>query len=1222
MTSAAAPPELGEADLVGEPLAREAVNASADGPARQEVTRRLADSLFVEAGAGSGKTSALVARVVRLICTGSCSLDDLAVITFTEAAAAELRARVRAALAAVVGGNGDAGEAARAKAALDDIDDASIGTIHGYCHRLLTRYPIEAGLPPRLEVMDEVGQSLAWRADWESALDRYSGDADARELFSLAMAIGVTYKHLADLAAAAGREWHRCGTELPDVAAIASAAGSATESAVASMLASIEAAEAFAGACRGPDDYLLARIRRLAQSGSELAAATTTEERLAVVAKAPLAMRRKLGRRENWSCDVELVRRCLAGAAATREALLSQVCDLVLPGLVATFDILARRAAADRCRQGRLIFHDLLVLARDLLVDNPAVRRQVRAEVRHLVIDEVQDTDPLQYEIAALLGTVANEPDEGRLFLVGDPKQSIYSFRGADLDAYETARAGFGESATLRLTSNFRSVPEILDYANACFELLMPSYTRLHPERAGSAQAAAVKMVGGPLDPALRRNEQRSAESQAVAAMIERAVRTERWLVESSGSWRPATLSDVAILVPRRTGLAQIEAALDSSRIGYRVESASLLYRSQEVRDLLALCRAIDEPGSQVSLLAALRSSAFACGDDDLLAYHRSGGQWSIEEPERPLPGAPGALVDSGDPSIVADSIARLGAYRRLGAELGPIGLLEHVVADRRILQMAAGSVRERESWRRVRFLVERARAFVDAGGGGLGEFADWVDEQLAEGLRAVESVLPEPDEDVVHILTVHGAKGLEFPITVLAGFGTTDEWRTSGVSVLRGDGSVEVRLRAGLETSGHRTLKSYDDLREREEAIRLLYVAVTRARDHLVVCAHHVPAKDDASQVPAEVHGLGASLPGFTDKSTLGQRLYEVAVEALATHPELYEVVDPAGDAAQDAGPAARGTGAAAAPEGTAAPARAPAGAPRRTGRRAPGPGQEALFDLEPLTLPSAARRATLVAPVPAKPVAPFKPEVTTPAPVQVPKAMTSLDEYRAWVSRRQALLQRMARPATVHPTDLVETVDGGRRRAEGRHAEAGGTKLGRAVHATLQSLPLMPARRLCDAGAPVEDHETLRSCALSSALDQQIPERADEVAGLARAALLSPSVVAAFQAESPRREVYVATSVGDVVLEGYVDLCAGTGAGLLVVEYKTDVCGDDFAQLAERYSLQVAAYALALSDATGQSVDRCVIVFVAAPDGPREVELTGLPDLLERVRGLVAGG
>jgi ATP-dependent helicase/nuclease subunit A len=1201
------------------------VGESSGGPvdsvARYQVENRLHDSLFVEAGAGSGKTSALVARIVRLICSGTCTLDELTAITFTEEAAAELRTRVRKGLEAVARGGGESPEASLAAAALDEIDEAQISTIHAFCRRLLAEHPVEAGLPPRFDVLDEVGQSLAWRSQWSAALDRFCEDDGTRALFSLASALGLTPRHLSDLAAAAGRDWHRCGADLPDVARIIAAIGLACDSASRAMLTSIREASLLAGHCSAESDYLLRRVRQLQQFATELGEASGAEERLALTAKAPRKMRHKLGRRDNWDCDVELVRICVASAAEARDSLLSRTFDLVLPGLVATFDVLARDNATDRCRRGQLLFHDLLVLARDLLRDQPDVLGQVQRRVKHLLVDEFQDTDPLQLEIVTLIGAEEPEAETGRLFFVGDPKQSIYRFRGADLDAYEAARQGFPSRAVVGLTSNFRSVPDILDFANACFESLMPGYSALHPERTNPSQAASVRLVGGPLDAALRRNEQRSGESQAVASMIERAVRTERWLVDDGGSWRPARLSDVAILVPRRTGLSQIESALDELKIGYRVESASLIYRSQEVRDLLALCRAVDDPGDQVALLAVLRSSSFACGDDDLLAYRRSGGHWSIEEtPAIADPGAgqeaspaPSAVAGAGDPAVVIDSLKTLRGYRALRFELGPIGLLEHAIADRRLLQMAAGSPRERESWRRMRFLVERARTFAEAGGGGLGDFAEWVDEQLAEGLRAVESVLPEPDEDVVHILTVHGAKGLEFPIAVLAGFGTTDEGRASGVSVLRGADGVEVRLRADLETSGHRNLKSFDDLREREEAIRLLYVAVTRARDHLVVCAHHVPPKDstradDEPQLPADIHGLAPAFPGFIDRSSLGQRLYEVAMAALATHPGLYEVVD--------------FSGAVSTTDETSEPTPVPAPLQRRGGRRGPGPGQEALFDVEPLSASTAAGPATLVEPAPAKAVAAFRAPIDAiAAPKQVPRAMASADDYKAWVVRRRLLLERLARPALVHATDLVDVVFGSDVPTSADGGRTDGTHLGRAVHITLQRVPLATARRLASGRGEAGDESLLADLATAAARAEGIADRAGEVGRLSNAALTSPTVAAALQSPSPRREVYVATTVGDVVLDGYIDLCAQATDGLVIVDYKTDaVAGEESLRAAaDKYSWQAAAYALALGDATGRSVKRCVLVFVAAPDGAVEVEIADLAGLMEQVRLLV---
>ncbi|HKH89053.1 MAG TPA: UvrD-helicase domain-containing protein, partial [Acidimicrobiales bacterium] len=867
-----------------------------DDAARHSIRYRLDSTLFVEAAAGSGKTTALVSRIVELLRCGAASLDSLAAITFTEAAALELKVRVRRALLALEETSRDAEEIERAGAALDRLDDSAISTIHGFCQRMLAEHPIEAGLAPRIEILDEVQQSLAWREQWSSVLDRVGEDAGLSRLFSLAALLGVTPAHLESLAKEVGEEWDHCGMVAPATPAVIAAVGAAVEHATAVVVDCLNRALALEGRCSDADDRLLGRLQtardlrdRLTavESGAwaESADAAILDERLSVLAvpRAPFNVGHT-GQQSSWACDIDEVRGCLTEAQAAMDRVVASICDVVLPALVAVFDVVAREAATARRLDGKLVFHDLLVLARDLLAGNPSVLEQARRRFRFVLIDEFQDTDPLQLEIAELLGrghpVPASAPpdpevdgplDAGRLFFVGDPQQSIYRFRGADLAAYRLARGRLAETGPLPLTSNFRSVPGIAEFVNECFGALMAgSFSALHAVRERGAADPPVRILGGPLDPSLRRHEQRVVESEACAGVIDRAVRSEGWLVDDDGRPRPARLSDVAILVPRRTGLDEMEGALDATGIGYRVESASLVYRTQEVRDLLALCRSIDDPGDRVALLAALRSPAFGCGDDDLLAFRRQGGSWSVEEPT--------SLADGfweGGAAVVTEALRRLAGYRSRRFELGPVGVLEEAVRDRRILQLAVGSPRARESWRRVRFLIERARAFVDGGGGGLRAFADWVDEQLSEGLRSVESVLPEPDEDVVHILTVHAAKGLEFPITVLAGFGTSDDVPAGvGRKVLRNPGGVEVHLNKRLQTSGFPALKAVEDALDREEAIRVLYVAATRARDHLVVCGHHV--------VPRAPAAAG----------TLGQRLYEAAQDALSRLPGPWEAI------------------------------------------------------------------------------------------------------------------------------------------------------------------------------------------------------------------------------------------------------------------------------------------------------------------------------------------
>ncbi len=1163
----------------------------ADSAARHTIEYRLDSTLFVEAGAGSGKTTALVSRIVQLLRSGACGLEDLAAITFTEAAALELKVRVRSELTSLANRGRDGAERRRVQDALDHLDEAAISTIHGFCQRLLAEHPIEAGLPPRIEILDEVRQSLAWREHWSAVLDRLGEDEGMRQLFGVASVVGVTPAHLQDLAKEVSEEWDRCATAGPDVPAVLAIVAAAVDRGTADVLASLEGALALEPHCTDPGDVLLLRLREardlqvllsgsdegedededFAAGGRAAGGGVAGDPRLAVLAAQQPSLRiGNAGQKGAWACDVDEVRGHLSDAREARSRAVAEVADAVLPALVATFDVVALEAAAARRAAGTLVFHDLLVLARDLLAENPGVLARVRGKLRYLLIDEFQDTDPLQLEIAELIGG----KDAGRLFFVGDPKQSIYRFRGADLAAYEVARARLAEGGPVALTSNFRSVPGILEFANECFTSLMgDSYSRLEPVRPSTGHRVPVRIAGGELDGSLKRHDQRVVESEACAMAIDRAVNTEGWLVGDDDARRPARLSDVAILVPRRTGLAELEAALDAHGIGYRVESASLIYRSQEVRDLLALCRAIDDPADRVALLAALRSPAFACRDDELYGYRRDGGVWSVEER---LQAGEGGEAHVAGAEVVAGALSALRGYRARRFELGPVGVLEAAVRDRRLLQLSVGSPRERESWRRVRFLIERARAFVEAGGGGLRAFADWVEEQLSEGLRSVESILPEPDEEVVHILTVHAAKGLEFPIAVLAGFGTSDDVpRGVGRKVLRGAGGrPEVHLRADLRTAGVDVLRTAEQALERAEAVRVLYVAATRAQDHLVVCAHHAATAGDG---------------------TLGQRLYEAATEALERVPGLWEPIAADDVDVSDAGER-----------------------PDQAGATF-GPGtQVSLFDVTAMSVPVVARRTAR-------------------------RTARSPADWHAWQGERIELLERVRRRRSVRATEVAALAGLGWEGAEaGTRAEApideealgadaggagrrrgrGGTQLGRAVHAVLQSVGQDVARRIADGTPHGADLSELRELAAAQAGSEGIGARAGEVEDLVASALSSPTVKAAFDSGSPRREVYVATMVGGVVLDGYVDICFEDDGGLVVIDYKTDSVRDqaDVLASAERYSLQAAAYALALADATGMPVRRCVLVFLAPPGRPIEFDVPDLPAAVARVRAAVA--
>jgi len=825
-----------------------ATAAPADQSARDRIHQELDGTLFVEAGAGTGKTRELIERIFHLVAGGRAELQRIAAITFTEAAAAELRDRVRIRLeeASEDGSLAD-GERERCRVSLAEIDAAAIETLHGFAQRILSEHPLEAGLPPAVEIQDEIRASIAFDERWSAFVDELLEDPSLEEPLLRAFMLGLKIGDLRAVAWTFHQHWDRLEgltLEQPPQPPIN----------LELLQHALDAACDHGGRCTDPNDLLLLHLHTVGRYRQRLRDGVDDLDRLRILAT-PQRLKFSHGRKDSWhGVAKDDILAHLSQASDLRDEQLAAQRRAALAPIVAALRDFILRYAGERRRQGRLEFHDLLVQARDLLLRDPSVREHVRRRFTHLLIDEFQDTDPLQIEIAVLIAGGGGEPapswqdaeiERGRLFFVGDPKQSIYRFRRADIDLYHRAQERFVDEA-VRLTQNFRSGAPIIEWANRVFGRLMPDgdheegqarYVPLEPWRSGAH--VTVRTVGGPSDQESV-HEVRRREAVELVRTIE-AIKAERWQVEDGDATRDALYKDIALLLPTRTTLPPIERALEDAGIPYRVESRSLVYDTPEVRDLLAALRAIDDPTDEVAIVSALRSPAFACGDDDLLRYHRAGGRWDYRRD-------PPEELGKDDPVVAAMAHLERLHERRWWEPVS--GIVEAVIRERRLFQLAFAHRRPRERWQRLRFFLDQARAFAEAGGRTLRQFIEWAERQADEGTRVVETVVPEADDDAVRIMTIHAAKGLEFPIVVMAGLNL--QGRSSGQKdepvLWDPDGRPEVSA-GDFKTAGYEALKLREETMEAHEKVRLLYVAATRARDHLVVSLHHKLPKSDKGE-------------------------------------------------------------------------------------------------------------------------------------------------------------------------------------------------------------------------------------------------------------------------------------------------------------------------------------------------------------------------------------
>jgi ATP-dependent helicase/nuclease subunit A len=1146
-----------------------------DDPARDRIASDLDTNFLVEAGAGSGKTTALVGRMVALITTGAAKVDEIAAVTFTRKAAAELRERFQTQIeeslhAAREAELVDELTLERLDAALDDIDRAFIGTIHSFCGRLLRERPLDVGLDPAFEELPVEERIELRRRFWASYLERLARDSDPL---------------LEDLARAGLRPASLFGlfdriVENPDVDFPVDAVDPPRVADVGAIRSELEGLVDRAWELmddRPPPrgwDSLQKKLRQLhfEREISGWREPTDLFEAVAVLCREGRPHTTTFNR---WR-DTEMTRTLVddVNAFGLGDTAAGRLVDRWYAHRYALAIRLCRAAAREfeayRLRAGRLDFQDLLLLAARLLRDRPSVRRQLGRRYRRLLVDEFQDTDPLQAEIMLLLSSEPMEDDgdekakpadwrtqvprHGALFVVGDPKQSIYRFRRADIQLYGFVRerfADFGE--VLTLSTNFRSRPPIGDIVNDLF-----STEGFFPAQATREQAAFERLDTRPptapvpcegvftyfLAPERANKASAGAHDAAwIASWIRERV--------DEGERKP---EDFLILTWQRGQLAAYAQALEAYSLPVQVTGAGIGVE-EEIHELRALIRCMIDPSDPVKVVTVLVGLFFGLDYERLVQHRLDGGGFDAMWPG-----------DRGHADVL-EALRRLHAWWRasvsepadvfVGAVTSELGLLPYAAAG------DLGSLRAGA----LLYALDAVRAAALAG-----------DTSLPGGLRALESALDlreaeaplEPGrQDAVRLMNLHQAKGLEGTVVILAD-PTERSRRAPDEHMTRSEaGHAEGFLRVSESQGPSRSARDLArpvGWRSRQEAearfdeaedVRLLYVAVTRAREELVV-ARWPEGRGSSAWAPLD-RWLDANAERITREITS-----PAPRQKLEPHDgEIGALVDGAADALRLAGlptyehasvtrmAKGRATGADVGQgDGSGMPP-ASSGGPQTPAARTD--------ELRGYSWGSAVHGALAVA-------------ATGPDPEVLRAACRDLlVEY-------QRPLDDHGEPVELR--ELLELVRAVRTSELWARAQAADRTLVEVAFA-------VPGLSLENEPEEVADPRGHAPATGRRQLDLFAGAGAGEEPETARAP--SQEADAAVHASAGIRDV-------PLVLEGVVDLAFRERGGWVIADYKTDVGTDaDFAARAEGYRRQVELYARAWTRLTGEPVKERVLFYTA---------------------------
>jgi ATP-dependent helicase/nuclease subunit A len=839
----------------------------ADQPARDRIRLDLDVNMLVEAGAGSGKTTALVDRMVEHVRRGT-AVERLTAVTFSRKAASELRERFQVRLERALRESAPGSdERARYDRALHELDRAFLGTIHSFCARLLRERPIEAGLDPSFQEISEEAWEELQRHSWRRWVERARREEDAglAALATVGLEPSVLYQGFKTV------------VRYPDVDfPVGSSAAPDVTDCRRELVALLDAARAAMPRTEPADgwDPLMKLVRRLdfLRSLGRFESVAGFCDALESITESHCQPTQK-----RWSDSTEGKTRAKTLGDDFRALLSGRIADLLRCWREHRYPIVMdvlRRAAADFARErlatGQLGFEDLLLLTARLLRENPAVRDELGARYAHLLVDEFQDTDPIQAEVCLLLTSSSASGDDwravvprpGALFVVGDPKQSIYRFRRADIQIYELVKQrmeAFG--AVIPLTANFRSVSSIEAVVNGHFASVFPETasaeqapyrpmeTQDEPAGEDGVRYHVVRYAG------ISSTEKTlAADSEAVASWIARRI--------ESGA---RCAGDFMVLCATKSPIERYARALAERNVPV-VTTGANLPQEEELRELLVVLRALADPENAIGVVAALEGLFFGLSPADLWAASRRGIRFAVTHPP----------ADESDATALG--LLQLHEWWKCSQRHPADVLLERILDESGLLLYAAAQPLGEARAGALLHLVQSLRTASTLGASGLPDAMEWISTVL--DAEAADAPLRPGRTDAVRVMNVHKAKGLEAKVVVLAAPTDRPSFEPDVHVARREDGATGglcIHVQAGrslrvlAQPPGWADMQAIESRFQEAERARVLYVAVTRAERELLVSQCERTLKsgvvpDDAAWRPLasvlDEHATPAELP------------------------------------------------------------------------------------------------------------------------------------------------------------------------------------------------------------------------------------------------------------------------------------------------------------------------------------------------------------------------